>query len=69
MIALHPNILMKDGKKEFAVLPFEEFTMLQEELRDFEDLKDLRKAKVNAAKQAGMTLAEAKGEWGFEGNQ
>ena len=34
MIALHPNILIKDGKKEFAVLPFEEFSRLQDELLD-----------------------------------
>ena len=65
MIALHPNILMKDGKKEFAVLPFDEFSKLQEELLDYEDLKDLRKAKAEEAKQAGMTLAEAKAEWGI----
>ena len=65
MIALHPNILIKDGKKEFAVLPFEEFSRLQEELLDYEDLKDLRQAKAKEAKPAGMTLAEAKVEWGI----
>ena len=46
MITLHPNILEKDGKKAFAVLPYEEFNHLQEELNDYEDLKDLRSAKA-----------------------
>ena len=25
MLKLHPEILVKDGKKQFAVLPYEEF--------------------------------------------
>lgn len=45
MLTLHPNILEKDGKKAFAVLPYDEFQNLQEELADYEDLKDLRAAK------------------------
>ncbi|MEW6158213.1 MAG: hypothetical protein AB1813_12315 [Verrucomicrobiota bacterium] len=32
MIELHPEILTKDGKPEFVVLPFEEFMRLREEL-------------------------------------
>ncbi len=46
MITLHPNILERDGKKAFAVLPYEEFQNLQEELDEYEDLKDLRAAKA-----------------------
>ena len=45
MIKLHPEILKKNGKKEFVVLPYEEFTALQELLDDYEDLLDLRAAK------------------------
>ncbi|MDA3938088.1 MAG: type II toxin-antitoxin system Phd/YefM family antitoxin [Spirochaetia bacterium] len=45
MITLHPNIIEKDGKKEFAVLPIEEFIQIQNLLQDFEDLKELRSAK------------------------
>ena len=45
MLTLHPNILKRDGKKAFAVLPYEEFQNLQEELDEYEDLKDLRAAK------------------------
>jgi len=42
---LHPEILTKNGRKEFAVLPYEEFMALQEWLEDIEDLIDLRAAK------------------------
>ncbi len=62
MIAVHPNILEKNGKKEFAVLPFEEFLQIQEELLDFEDLKDLRAAKNKEQNVKGLSLSEAKKE-------
>ena len=62
MIAVHPNILEKNGKKEFAVLPFEEFLQIQEELLDFEDLKDLREAKNKEQNVKGLPFSEAKKE-------
>jgi len=62
MIAVHPNILEKNGKKEFAVLPFEEFLQIQEELLDFEDLKDLREAKNKEQNVKGLSFSEAKKE-------
>ena len=46
MITIHPNILERDGKKAFVVLPYEEFLMIQEELQEYEDLKELRAAKA-----------------------
>ena len=49
MLTLHPNILEKDGKKAFAVLPYEEFQNVQEELDQYQDLKDLRSAKAREA--------------------
>ena len=45
MINLHPEFLTKDGQKEFAVIPYQEFVQLQELLEDLEDLKDLREAR------------------------
>ncbi len=45
MLRLHPEFLTKDGKKEFAVLPYDEFVALQELLADAADVLDLRKAK------------------------
>lgn len=62
MIKLHPNILEKDGKKAFAVLPFEEFLQIQSELQDYEDLKDLRQAKEKEKNVAALSLSDAKKE-------
>ncbi|RKY24800.1 MAG: type II toxin-antitoxin system Phd/YefM family antitoxin [Planctomycetota bacterium] len=62
MISLHPNILEKDGKKAFAVLPFEEFLQIQDELQDFEDLKSLREAKEKEKNVAGLGLSQARKE-------
>ncbi len=59
MIALHQNILEKDGKKQFAILPYDEFVKLQEELDDFEDLKALRRAKQQEADAPTIPLQEA----------
>ena len=44
-MVLHPQVIEKKGKKEFVVLPYEEFLFIQEALEDFEDLKELRKEK------------------------
>ena len=51
MLELHPQILEKEGKREFVVLPYEEFLGLQQILADAQDLIDLREAK-NAEQQA-----------------
>ena len=45
MIELHPEILEKDGKKQFVILPYEEFAAIQEALADADDLAALRAAK------------------------
>lgn len=55
---LHPEILTKNGRKEFAVLPYEEFIALQEWLEDLEDLVDLRAAKESEHDAATIPLAE-----------
>ncbi|MDQ3742772.1 MAG: type II toxin-antitoxin system Phd/YefM family antitoxin [Acidobacteriota bacterium] len=55
---LHPEILTKGGKKEFAVLPYEEFMALQEWLEDLEDLVDLRAAKDSEQNAPTMPLGE-----------
>ncbi len=60
MITLHPNILEKDGKKEFAVIPIEEFIQIQNLLQDFEDLKELRSAKEKEKDVSGYSVKEAK---------
>ena len=66
MIRIRPKILEKDGKKEFVVLTYEEFIKIQEELEDYEDLKELRKAKREEADVPTVDLKEAKKELGLE---
>ena len=65
MLKLHANILKKDGNKEFAVLPYDEFIQVKEELSDYEDLKELRNAKNKEKKSPTISLNEAKKELGL----
>jgi hypothetical protein len=58
MIELHPEILEKNGQPEFAVLPYEEFHAVREILLDYEDLRDLRAAKLEEADAPTMSLRE-----------
>ncbi len=60
MIQLHPEFLTKDGKKQFAVLPYEEFVALQGVLADAADLIDLREAKADEASSPTVPLSEIK---------
>jgi hypothetical protein len=60
MVTLHPSILERDGKKAFAVLPYEEFVKIGEELDEFEDLKDLRAAKAQEANTPTTPLASVR---------
>ena len=57
---MNPKIPEKDGKKEFAVLSFDEFLKIQEELQDYDDLKDLREARAKEKNITGMSLSPAK---------
>jgi hypothetical protein len=66
MLALHPNILEKNGVKEFAVLPFDEFKEIKNELQNFEDLKDLREAKIKEKESIGLTLSESMEAWNIK---
>lgn len=45
-IELHPSFIERDGKREYAVLPYEEFEKIQSLLEDARDLLDLRRAKA-----------------------
>lgn len=65
MMTLHPEILSKNGKKEFAVLPYEEFIILQERLADAEDLLELRKAKRAESGKRTISIAKTKRKLGI----
>ena len=57
MAAVHAQIIKKNGKKEYVVLPYEEFLRIQEELEDYQDLRSLRDAKK--AEKNAMTIGMA----------
>ncbi len=61
---LHPEILTKNGRKEFAVLPYEEFLALQEWFAEIEDLLDLRDAKQAEHAAPTISLAEVESRFG-----
>lgn len=65
MLELHPNILEKEGKKEFVVLPYEEFLALQQILTDAQDLIDLREAKDAEQHAPSKTFNEVKQHLGL----
>ena len=56
MVNLHPSILKRNGKEAFAILPYEEFMRVREELEDYDDLKALRAAKVAECKAPATSL-------------
>ncbi len=66
MLNLHPNILTKNGINEFVVLPYEEFIQVQEKLQDFEDLMDLREAKLQEKNIPSLSFIDAKKQLGLE---
>jgi hypothetical protein len=57
MVPLHAQIIKKNGKKEYAILPYEEFLKVQEELEEYQELRRLREAK--AAEQDAPTIGMA----------
>ncbi len=50
------QIIEKHGKKEFSVMPYKDFLRLQEEVEDYRDLRDLRKAKADPKNRQGRSL-------------
>ena len=65
MIELHPEILERNGKDKFVVLPYEEFSALQDLIRDYEDLLDLRSAKREEMDEPSVPLTVVKTEFGL----
>ncbi|MGD0092870.1 MAG: type II toxin-antitoxin system Phd/YefM family antitoxin [Planctomycetota bacterium] len=65
MLKLHPEVLKKKGKKEFVVLPYEEFVELEDLLADARDLLVLREAKRAEGKAPTTSLADLKRRLGL----
>ena len=53
---LHPQIIEKKGRKEFVVIPYEEYKALEELMHDYEDLHDLRTAKEESKNMESVPL-------------
>jgi len=64
-MALHPQIIEKEGEKEFVVLPYEEFLSITEALEDFEDLKELRNEKEKARNEPSKSFDQVVKELGL----
>jgi hypothetical protein len=60
MATLRAQIIKKNGKKEYAVLPYKEFIRIQEELEDYQDLRCLREAKEAEKDAPTIGMAELK---------
>jgi len=63
-MSIHPQIIEKDGRKEFVVLPYEEFLQMQAEIEDYEDLRTLREEKATAHAEPTRSLDEVLNEIG-----
>ena len=64
-MVLTPQILERDGEKQFVVLPYEQFLEVQEALDDLDDIRSLRAAKDAERDEPTVPLAEVKRELGF----
>ncbi len=60
MVTLHAQIIKKNGKKDYVVIPYEEFLKVQEELEDYDDLRSLREAKETEKDAPSIGMAELK---------
>jgi len=57
-MTIHPQVIERQGKKEFVVLPYEEFLSIREALENFEDIKELRKEKEKSKNESTPSLDE-----------
>ena len=56
---LHPQVIEKEGKNEFVILPFNEYQALTELMHDYEDLRDLREAKETSKGEKSIPIEQA----------
>jgi PHD/YefM family antitoxin component YafN of YafNO toxin-antitoxin module len=60
MTSSNVQIIKKNGKNEFAILPYKEYLKLQEELDDYENLRCLREAKQAEKSSPTIGIIELK---------
>jgi hypothetical protein len=59
------QIIEKNGRKEFAVLPYREFLRIQEILEDYADICAINKAKTDPRSRQRRPLADYMRERGI----
>jgi len=52
-VVMTAQIIEKNGRKEFAVIPYKDYKAIQRALEDYEDLKILRKTKADPRNKKG----------------
>lgn len=55
---LKPQIIKKNGEKEYVVLPYKDYLKIREALEDYEDLMDLRKAKSETVNEPSISFKD-----------
>ena len=61
-MSVTPQIIEKNGKKEFVILPYEEFLAIREALEDYDDLRELREAKKASSEEDSIPLSEIRND-------
>ena len=69
MVTLHAQIIKKNGRKDYVVLPYEEFLKVQEELEDYDDLRSLREAKEAEKDAPTVGMSDLKKKIGRQTSQ
>ncbi len=62
---MEAQIIEKRGKKEFAVIPYKDYVRMQEDLEDYYDLLELRKAKADPRNKKEFSFEEVARELGL----
>lgn len=60
MLNLNPELITKDGKPMFAMIPYEQFLAIKEILENFQDLQYLRATKQEEYNQPAIDLKDVK---------
>ncbi|MFV0337075.1 MAG: type II toxin-antitoxin system Phd/YefM family antitoxin [Chthoniobacterales bacterium] len=55
-MSIHPQVIEKEGKKEFVILPYEEFLQIQEALEDLDDIRIIRDERNSTASKPTKSL-------------
>ncbi len=59
------QIIEKNGRKQYAVIPYKAFLKMQEELEDLRGLRALREARADPKNQKGRPFKEFARELGL----